>query len=73
LQLGGRRAEVFSRPKICLAEQSANTGRNRAVPKNRSRAAYKAWILTIARRFTTKADRIELTEQEWLVFSTEYW
>lgn len=34
--------------------------------KDRSFEAYKAWIMEIARRLTTKETEIELTEQEWI-------
>jgi hypothetical protein len=34
--------------------------------KDRSLEAYKAWIMEIARRLTTKETRIELTEEEWI-------
>ena len=34
--------------------------------KDRSFEAYKAWIMEIARRLTTKETKIELTEQEWI-------
>ena len=53
-------------------EQSANKMESPG-PKDRSLAAYKAWILTIARRLTTKTSQVELTDEEWLVFWKEYW
>ena len=34
--------------------------------KDRSLEDYKAWIMEIARRLTTKETKIELTEQEWI-------
>ena len=34
---------------------------------DKSLEAYKAWIMEIAKRLTTKETEIKLTEEEWIV------
>ena len=34
--------------------------------KDKSLEAYKAWIMEIAKRLTTKETEIKLTEEEWI-------
>ena len=42
-------------------------------PRNKSVEAYKAWIMEIARRLTTKETSIQMTETEWIASWKEYW
>jgi hypothetical protein len=42
-------------------------------PKDKSVAAYKAWIMEIARRLTTEHTAIKFTEAEWVANCKEFW
>jgi hypothetical protein len=42
-------------------------------PKDTSLAAYKAWMLELCKRFTTKEICIVLSEEEWIASWQAYW
>lgn len=42
-------------------------------PKDTSLAAYKAWIMELCQRLTTKEICILFTEEEWIASWKAYW
>jgi hypothetical protein len=48
-------------------------GRTSSHPKDRTLAAYKAWMTEIANRLTTIEGGLGMTERDWIGSWQEYW
>ena len=54
-------------------ESQPNISKTVSHPKDRSREAYKAWVMEIATRLTKEGTGLKLTEEEWIASWQDYW